>query len=241
MQSTLPGEKTIKAVFFDAAGTLIKPVRPVGDSYAAIAEAYGLKVSAAQIHDRFRACFAAAPPLAFPGVPLAGIEVLERNWWKELVRKIFRPWPPFDDFDQYFDELFAYFAQTRSWSLYPEVMEILAVLKARGLILDVVSNFDSRLITILNGLEVGPWFEEIFISSRVGYAKPDPGRFAAALAHHGLNPENAVHVGDDRQNDLHGAANAGLKAILVERGEPNGTTSSTCVSTLSGVLDMLDD
>ena len=241
MQSALPGEKTIKAVFFDAAGTLIKPVRPVGESYAAIAAPYGLKVSAAQINDRFRACFAAAPPLAFPGVPLAGIEVLERNWWKELVRKIFQPWSPFDDFDQYFDELFAYFAQTRSWSLYPEVLDILAVLKGRGLILDVVSNFDSRLITILNGLGAGPWFEEIFISSRVGYAKPDPGIFAAALAFHGLNPENAAHVGDDQQNDLHGAANAGLKAILVERGEPNSIPSPTCVSNLSGVLEVLDD
>ncbi len=56
---------TIKAVFFDAAGTLIKPARSVGESYAAIAAKHGKEVSSTNITERFRTCFDAAPRLAF--------------------------------------------------------------------------------------------------------------------------------------------------------------------------------
>ncbi len=88
----------------------------------------------------------------------------------------------------YFDELFAYFARADAWLLYPEVLETLAALKQRGLILAVISNFDSRLVRILDGLNVGASFEHIFVSSAVGYAKPEARIFDIALARFGLTP-----------------------------------------------------
>ena len=111
----------IKAIFFDAAGTLIKPARRVGETYAVLARKYGVEPSAAEITERFRLCFHSAPPLAFPGAPATRIEDLERAWWKELVRRVFEPWDGFQRFDDYFAELFAYFAQPDAWALYPEV------------------------------------------------------------------------------------------------------------------------
>jgi putative hydrolase of the HAD superfamily len=139
----------IRAIFFDAAGTLIKPSRRVGESYALVAEKYGMKVSPAALADRFRICFDVAPPLAFPGAAAAAIATLERDWWKQLVWRIFEPWRPFERFEDYFAELFEYFARAESWALYPEVPETLSALKARSLIVDVISNFDSRLVKIL--------------------------------------------------------------------------------------------
>ncbi|HEX9270649.1 MAG TPA: HAD family hydrolase, partial [Candidatus Binatia bacterium] len=157
----------IKAIFFDAAGTLIKPARRVGETYAVLARKYRIEVSAAEIAERFRLCFHSAPPLAFPGAPAARIEDLERAWWKDLVRRIFEPWDGFQRFDDYFAELFAYFAQPDAWTLYPEVAETLSALEKRSIVLSVISNFDSRLIGILEGLGAANWFEHIFVSSRV--------------------------------------------------------------------------
>ena len=74
MPSEIPSNARIKAVFFDAAGTLIKPARRVGESYAAIAAKYGKDVSPAELFERFRICFDGAPPLAFPGAATADIE-----------------------------------------------------------------------------------------------------------------------------------------------------------------------
>ena len=232
---------TIKAVFFDAAGTLIKPAKRVGESYAAIAAKYGKEVLASDITERFRVCFDLAPCLAFPGATERSLGALERDWWKQLVGRVFEPWSPFDKFDEYFAELFTYFAEPGAWSLYPEVPETLSVLKERSLILGVISNFDSRLVRVLNGLGAGSWFEEIFVSSRVGYAKPDPRIFHAALNHHGLKPENAIHVGDSETNDLHGANNAGLRGVLVDRGNGRAPADRNRVTSLKAIVSMLDD
>lgn len=230
---------SLKAVFFDAAGTLIKPARRVGESYSAIAAKHGVDASAAEIAGRFRDCFNAAPRLAFPGAADDTLAGLERAWWKQLVAAVFAPWGRFDNFDAYFDELFAYFATPDAWRLYPEVVETLAALKERGMILDVISNFDSRLVRILDGLEVATSFDHILTSSRVGYAKPDPEIFAAALNRHGLNAPDALHVGDSEIHDLQGALNAGLRGVLIDRDNP--APARMRISSLSELFDRLDD
>lgn len=242
LQSRIVGATpmAIQAVFFDAAGTLITPVRRVGESYASIARKHGMDVSASEIAGRFRQCFESAPPLAFPGAAADEIPTLERDWWKRLVERIFEPWDHFETFDEYFSELFAYFAQPESWLLYPEVRETLSALTDRGLILDVISNFDSRLIHIIDGLGAADYFDDIFISSHVGHAKPARGIFEAALSRHGLAAESAMHVGDSPQTDVRGALDAGLRGILVDRegGEPG---LSLRVSHLKEILSLLDD
>lgn len=231
----------IRAVFFDAAGTLIKPARRVGESYAHVANKFGVEVSPPQLSERFRVCFDASSPLAFPGAPATAIDGLERDWWKRLVRKIFEPWEPFDRFDDYFSELFDYFARPDAWALFPEVLETLSALRGRGLILGVISNFDSRLIGILNGLGAGPWFDEIVISSRAGHAKPDWRIFAAALAKHGLEPNHAAHIGDSEEKDLCGANDAGLMGILVDRNGESPSAAGLRVADLRGILPLLGD
>ena len=232
---------TIKAVFFDAAGTLIKPARSVGESYAAIAAKHGKEVSSTNITERFRTCFDAAPRLAFPGATEDTVAALERDWWKSLVAQVFEPWSPFVRFEEYFAELFAYFASPNAWTLYPEVLETLTSLKERDLILDVISNFDSRLVRILDGLGAGAQFENIFVSSRVGYAKPDGRIFNAALSCHGLAPAQALHVGDSEIIDLSGANQAGIKGILVERGKTSAAPASDRINSLRSILALLDD
>jgi putative hydrolase of the HAD superfamily len=231
----------IKAIFFDAAGTLIKPARQVGETYAVLAQKYGVEPSAAEITERFRLCFHSAPPLAFPGTPAARIEDLERAWWRELVRRVFEPWDGVQRFDDYFAELFAYFAQPDAWALYPEVAETLPVLERRGLVLSVISNFDSRLIGILQGLGAAHWFEHIFVSSRVGYAKPDRQIFHTALERHSLEAGDALHVGDSEEKDLLGANRAGLKGVLVKRNGAGNSNLSPRITSLRSIPSLLDE
>jgi putative hydrolase of the HAD superfamily len=230
----------IQAVSFDAAGTLIKTAKPVGESYATIAQRYGMRVTPAELSARFRACFERSPPLAFPGAPTVAICQLERDWWKRLVREVFSPFGRFEDFPAYFDELFAHFSRADSWKLYPEAGETLQALHRRGLKLMVVSNFDSRLLGILEGLGVASSFADIFVSSAVGYAKPDRRIFDFVLGAQQLAPEDVVHVGDSIANDLGGAANAGMKGILVDREDGPQSASITQVASLMQVLDYLD-
>jgi putative hydrolase of the HAD superfamily len=229
-----------QAVFFDAAGTLIKTARSVGESYAAIAEKYGIHVAPAELLPRFRVCFDSSPPLAFPGIPPVNINALEKAWWKSVVEQVFSPFGAFHQFDAYFNELFAHFARADSWLLYPDASATLQTLRNRGLKLVVVSNFDSRLLDILQGLGVAALVDGIFISSAVGYAKPDRRIFDFVLRARQLAPEHVIHVGDSLANDIEGASNAGIRGILVDRKGARQAATVTRVANLKEVLDHLD-
>jgi putative hydrolase of the HAD superfamily len=228
-----------RAVLFDAAGTLMKPRNSVGESYASIAETYGMRVAPAELLRRFHECFDGAAPLAFPGAAPDNLAALEKEWWRRLVCRVFEPFGPFEQFQTYFDELFSHFARPESWELFPEVMETLRSLRDRGLQLAVVSNFDSRLRVILSGLAVAPWFDDIFISSAVGYAKPDRRIFDFVLQSRRLAAADVLHVGDSVTNDLDGAANAGIKGILVDRKGSHSANSACRVTHLGEILKHL--
>jgi putative hydrolase of the HAD superfamily len=228
-------------IFFDAAGTLMRPARPIGQSYGLLAERYGMNVSPVEIAGRFRACFATAPSLAFPDAGPQEIKTLEYAWWKELVRKVFEPYGRFARFDEYFAELFEYFGKADSWSLFPETLETLSALKKRGLRLAVISNFDSRLFDILKGLEVSSSFESIVISSRAGHAKPASEIFRRALALHGAEAGEAIHIGDSPDKDAAGARKAGLTGVLLDRKARIKSHSFPTVETLTGLLPLIDN
>ena len=101
----------LKVIFFDAAGTLFEPRDPVGATYARIARGYGVDAGADQVNHAFRRVFGGAPGLAFgPGHSAAELRLLERRWWRELVAASFAGLGTFSSFDDYFDELFAFFA-----------------------------------------------------------------------------------------------------------------------------------
>lgn len=229
----------LKAIFFDAAGTLFKTVRPVGEIYASFAREYGMDVSASQLAERFRLCFSSSPPLAFPGTSPDAIPRMERDWWKQLVREIFAPYGEFSRFDAYFSTLFEHFSKPRSWTLYPETAQALAALEESGLTQAVITNFDSRVIGILEGLGISARFDSILLSSRVGYAKPAPQIFQQALAHYKLPAHEALHVGDSPQHDVAGAAAAGLRAVLVDRHQRHTTNSCTRIQNLKELLPLI--
>ena len=208
----------IKAVFFDAAGTLFETREPVGESYARIARAYGVDASADAIGASFRRAFREALPLAF-GVRRKPEELrhLERDWWRSLVTNTFAGLGEFRDFEAFFKSLFEFFADPACWAADPEALPTLGILRERGLTLGVISNFDHRLYRILDGLGLSRWFNSITISSEAGYAKPSAKLFQAALEQHRLAPHEAVHVGDSEHFDLSGAAAAGMGAVLINR------------------------
>jgi putative hydrolase of the HAD superfamily len=209
----------LKAVFFDAAGTLFEAKEPVGHTYARIAAKHRLKADDAAVSAGFRRAFSSTPGLAFgPAHSAAELRRLEREWWRELVRKSFEGLGEFDDFDRFFEELFAYFADPEHWEPMPDAADGLRRLKDFGLRMGVISNFDYRLYRILEGLGLRSFFDTVTISSEAGFAKPSSRIFAAALSAARVECAEAVHVGDSAHMDLEGAQAAGLGAILIDVG-----------------------
>lgn len=90
-------------------------------------------------------------------------------------------------------------------------------LRADGRVLVVVSNWDCSLPEWLRPTGLLDLFDDVVSSAVVGVAKPDPAPFRRGLELAGVEPGDALHVGDSPENDLAGAEAAGVRAVLVDR------------------------
>lgn len=206
----------IRAVLFDATGTLIELREPVGESYARFARESGVQLPAWRIEDGFRRILARSPARVFPDAAPGEVPARERDWWRTLVRDTFRAADQtvhFRDFDAFFEALFRWYAGAGAWRLRPGAREALAALRRRGLRLGVLSDFDQRLTRILDCLEISSFFDTVVLCGAHGVAKPDPRAFEAALSALGVPAAEAVYVGDDPDRDLAGARAAGLQIL----------------------------
>jgi HAD superfamily hydrolase (TIGR01509 family) len=91
----------------------------------------------------------------------------------------------------------------------PGARDTLVRLRAHGLALAVVSNWDVGLLRYLETLELAPFFATVVTSAEVGAEKPEPAIFREALDRIGVAPDRALHVGDHAA-DEEGAAAAGM-------------------------------
>jgi HAD superfamily hydrolase (TIGR01509 family) len=66
-------------------------------------------------------------------------------------------------------------------------------------------------------LGLQPYLNFKVTSAEVGYDKPRPEIFLAALEKATVKPEEALYVGDQYQIDIVGARGVGIKALLIDR------------------------
>jgi putative hydrolase of the HAD superfamily len=226
----MAGRNYHRAVLFDAAGTLIELVEPVGATYARFAREFGVERNAEQLDRAFHRAFAHAPPMAFPDADANQVPELERAWWHRCVQQTFDSAPDrgsdadrtagshFEtqqQFDRFFDALFVAMGSTSAWRVVEGALELLDELRDAGFGIAIVSNFDFRLPALLDALEIAPRVDVVVLASDVGAAKPESVLFERALALLGAPRGNSVVVGDHPEQDIAGARNAGLRAIDV--------------------------
>jgi len=231
----------VRAIFFDAADTLFRVKAGVGKTYWSVARKYGTNSTPEQIEKAFSEAFKSVPPLAFPGVvDRKEIKILEKKWWYEVVKRVFSEVEMFDGFDDYFDELFEVF-RCRAWELFPETKNILEHLKKRGLVLSVISNFDSRIYDVCADLGIMDYFDSFVISSETGFAKPSPEIFSVALKKNRVNPSEAIHIGDSLHLDFYPPRSVGINSVLLDReGKYKGMIDLFRIENLTEFIRFMD-
>lgn len=206
----------LKAISFDAVGTLIYLTKTVGDHYAQVGAEIGVKLEAAKLEAAFRSAWKQMPPRPAIDGPRTDDD---KEWWRQLVELLLREAAPSLgqlDGDNFFEIAYEHFAETGVWALYPDVLAVLEKLQPRFQ-LAIISNFDGRLRFVLEHLGVRKYFEHIFLSSELGADKPDPEIFRRALVLTRLEPGEMLHVGDDPERDWRAASEAGLRTYKLER------------------------
>ena len=214
---TVNNKKTaLKAILFDAVGTLFHLTGTVGDRYARVGSGIGLTLDADKLDRAFYSVSKKMPARAAIDEPR---ENDDKGWWRKLVDLVLDEAAPSLselDRDNFFEIAYEYFAEAGVWELYPEVPGVLKKLEPRFQ-LAVISNFDGRLRFILEHLGISKFFARILISSEIGAEKPDPEIYRRALKLIDLKANQVLHVGDDSERDWKAASVAGLSIFRLDR------------------------
>lgn len=229
-----------KIIFFDAGGTLFEVRGSVGEIYHRIAARHGFVTDAVALQRSFAQAFRQQPPLAFPpGLVPAELIRRERAWWRSLVTDVLGDASQHPSFDEYFAEVYEAFTRADAWHVLADVEPALQALRAHGVRMAVLSNFDSRLDQILSALGLAAYFDAVYLSTHCGAAKPNPLFFQTALRAQGVEAADAWHVGDAWREDVEGAAQAGMRAFWLQRGQASAEnqTLHTRISTLLALTD----
>jgi HAD superfamily hydrolase (TIGR01549 family) len=200
---------TLRAVLFDVDFTLAKPGPDLGpDGYRLLGKRFGLDLD----------------PARYAEARAAAIETLEQHpeldhdeeVWVLFTERIIREMG--GDSDRAYEcaaEMTRAWEHAHNFELYEDTLPILEELRARGLLLGLVSNTGRDLTAFVTHHELD--VDAALSSGAHGKVKPDPSIFRAALERLGVRPEEAAMVGDSPADDVEGARALGMRAFLVDR------------------------
>jgi putative hydrolase of the HAD superfamily len=209
----------IRAVLFDWDGTIVSNGPGAVDVAASAVDAYarkylGVDAAGGEFGRAFQSVLPAYTPGETSASPTIGRVIGEAMTWLgwscgtndvEACSRLF------------FDE------HMRYQEVYDDARALLSSLKFRGYRVAVVSNaiFPGHFFqTRMNELGLAGYIESFVSSADVGLAKPNPAPFHRALADLGVQPHDAIFVGDSPVTDIPGARNAGMRAVLLQRNQP---------------------
>ncbi|XP_043815260.1 N-acylneuraminate-9-phosphatase isoform X1 [Manihot esculenta] len=234
---SLYGEITHKALLVDAAGTLVVPSEPMAQIYRKIGEKYGVQYSEDEILNRYRRAYEkpwgqsrlryvndGRPFWQFIVSSSTGCS--DSQYFEELynyytTEKAWRLCDP--DAEKVFKALRKAGVKSAVVSNFDtRLRPLLQALNCDHWFDAVAVSAEVRITTSLIPsplcLEDFKWKEYMRHNNAVLHVvaaeKPNPTIFLKACELLGVKPEDAVHVGDDRRNDIWGARDAGCDAWL---------------------------
>lgn len=224
-------EREIKAVFFDAVGTLIHPDPAAAVVYAAVGAKHGSRCQ--NIAARFAKAFAAEEEIDRQ-TGWQTSEAREKDRWRRIVARVF---DDLTDTEACFKELYERFAHANAWCVDAAAGSVLSAL--RHLQLGIASNYDHRLRSILAESPELEALKHVVISSEAGWRKPARPFFEAILKKVALPADQIVYVGDDLMNDHAPAHEHGMRAILFDPEDQHIGFAGGRISALSDLPGLL--
>ena len=208
-----PALAGVRAVLFDVGGTLL---HPDWERLARLAsEGVGREFDPSVLGHKFKEMMCAVDAAMQRGEP-APEDTRKRNW---VFRRVYRAL----EIDEatcasLSDQIDATHAERHLWCAPDsEAERVLAALKKAGLRLAVISNTeDGRLDELLDLVGLKQHFEVLIDSQVVGQRKPDPGIFHLTLSRLGLEPQEAVFIGDSYAHDALAALAVRMRAVLLD-------------------------
>ena len=125
--------------------------------------------------------------------------------------------------------------------LFEDVLPTIKLVKERQLQTGLLSNIHRGIRDICRGLGLEPYIDVIASSEEAGADKPDPAIFRFALEQIGVDPGEAIHVGDQYLQDVIGARNVGITPVFIDRFDVSPEiTDCARIRELTELIEYLD-
>lgn len=230
--------KPVRAVFFDVDFTLIFPGPNLrGEGYARFCQDHGVKGVDAE---RFDAAVAASSFILDDVEEPIYDDALFVHYTASIIEHMGGRGPNVIHAAR---DIYRQWASNHHFELYDDAEPALEALRARGLVVGVISNSHRSLEAFSEHFELKRYISIAVSSAEHGYMKPHKSIFDVALARAGVGADEAMMIGDSLRADIEGALAAGLRAVLIRRsGErpaalPAGVTVISSLRDLPSLLD----
>jgi putative hydrolase of the HAD superfamily len=131
-------------------------------------------------------------------------------------------------------------AATRAnYHVYQDVIPALRRLRDAGVKRALISNADADVTDLCTRMEFAHELNLIVTSAVVGWEKPDGRTFRAALDPLGVEPNEALHIGDQPKSDVVGAIASGMRAALIDRYARHDPATHD-VPVVQGLMELVD-
>lgn len=229
----------IRVVFFDAGETLVHPHPSFLGLFESTCAERGVEVD-----------IRALPAVA--GDLLAELDVKQRDgftfstsheesraFWLEFYSRLLAGLG-LEKVEELAGNLYRNFTDPANYVLYEDVMQTLQGLEQMGMDIGLISNFEAWLEGLLERLGILGFFRHLYISGRVGTEKPHRDIFDMALNGAGVQPQQALHVGDSLSSDINGARAVGLIPVMIDRMNHHAEIDCIRLTDLRQLLRLLD-
>lgn len=234
----------IRAVFYDAGHTLVRPRAEIDEVWDFLAHQLGIDIAA---HQRGPFPDVAAffySRLGEDGLGAYASDAAARAFWTEYyayaLRDVARGLSA-EEVRSAGEALYDWYAEPAQWQPFPETIEALEEGRRRGLVQGVVSDWGSDLLPILHAHEITRLMDFVVASAVVGSSKPHREIFLYALGRAGVQAQETVYVGDSYLADVLGSRAAGLHPVLIDREGRAPPVDAPVVRSLTEVFDVVED
>jgi len=211
---------TIRAIFYDAGHTLVRPRPEFEEVWDFLARQLGIDIAAER-----RVAFPDVAAFFYARLGADGLgsyasDAAARSFWSEYYAYVLRDAAPGVSRDEMIaagEALYDWYKDPQQWQPFDDVIETLATVHDRGLIQGVVSDWGSDLLPILHAHEITRMMDFVVASAVVGSSKPHRDIFLYALGRAGVAAHETIYVGDSYLADVLGSRAAGLHPVLIDR------------------------
>jgi HAD superfamily hydrolase (TIGR01549 family) len=122
---------------------------------------------------------------------------------------------------------------------YDDALPTLKAVREKSLVIGLISNIGQEIEDYCRDLGFAPFLDFKVTSWEIGYDKPRPEIFHAALERAGVKAGEAIFVGDQYEQDVLGARGVGMKAVLIDRRKKGKPYDCPVIHNLTRIIDYI--